>query len=135
MKRKQTDAGKECYANIHDDDDCLDGANDDWICEELETVLNGREGGGLSKRIEDALDEDRQEDRHGAEIRQCYCLQDVSMLHNSVLLEMLSDIELYKENDRFQLLWSELNDKTKFQLEIKLVGNKGCSLHMEYNRE
>ena len=55
MKRKkQTDAGRECYANIHDDDDddddCLDGDNDDWICEELETVLNGRGGGGLTKK-------------------------------------------------------------------------------------
>ena len=70
------------------------------------------------------MDEDRQEDRHRAEIRLCYCLQDVSMLHNSVLLEMFSDIRLYKENDRIQLFWSELNDKTKL---IKLVGNKGCS--------
>ena len=33
-----------------DDDDCLDGDNDDWICEELETVLNGRGGGGLTKK-------------------------------------------------------------------------------------
>ena len=47
LKRKQTDAGRECYANSQDDDsnDCLDGDNDDWICDELETVLNGREGG------------------------------------------------------------------------------------------
>ena len=52
LKRKrQTDSGREYYANIHDDDDdCLDGDNDDWICEELETVLNGRGGGGLTKK-------------------------------------------------------------------------------------
>ena len=45
LKRKQTDAGRECYANSQDDNDCLDGDNDDWICDELETVSNGREGG------------------------------------------------------------------------------------------
>lgn len=28
----------------HEEDCCLDDDNDDWICEELKTVLNGQRG-------------------------------------------------------------------------------------------
>ena len=70
----------------------------------------------------------------------CYCLQDVSMLHNSEsYLEMLccypplnnsrkinNDSSCFGQNGMRRL--NSIRDEV-------IVGNKGCTLHMEYNRE